>query len=239
MIINKYESRYKNDKRVAIYPVEFVVRAFLGTYPDLHMPKDQYDDKRILDLGYGDGRNMPLLSNLGMKIHGVEISEDINRHVQERLAILGIQAELKVGTNAHIPYDDGYFQYALACHSCYYVEPGDTFSDNLAEIARVLEPEGFFIASLPMSDTYILNNAKPLSDGHYEITNDPYGLRNGTVFRAFASEEEIRKALAPFFKDFSIGYCNDMFWGIHQKIWTVVCRCLKNPNTENHKCIRN
>lgn len=223
MLKNTYASRYSNDKRVAIYPVEFVVRAFLGTYPELRMPKE-YDDRHILDLGYGDGRNMPLLSNLGMKIWGVEISEDINRHVQDRLTKLGIQAELKVGTNAHIPYDDSFFQYVLACHSCYYVEPGDTFSDNIAEIARVLEPSGFFIASLPMLDTYILNGAKPLPDSHFEITNDPYGLRNGIVFRAFSTEYEIRETLAPFFTDFSIGYCNDMFWGIHQKVWTVVCR---------------
>ncbi|MBU2623846.1 MAG: class I SAM-dependent methyltransferase [Proteobacteria bacterium] len=196
------------------------------------MPKDEYNGKRILDLGYGDGRNMPLLSNLGMKIHGVEISKDINWHVQERLAILGIQAELKTGTNAHIPYNESFFQYVLACHSCYYVEPGSTFSDNLAEIARVLETSGFFIASLPMSDTYILNGARPLPDGHYEITNDPYGLRNGTVFRVFDSEEEIQETLAPFFNDFCIGYCDDMFWGIHQKVWTVVCRRLKNKSSE-------
>lgn len=232
MIINEYVSRYSSDKRVAIYPVEFVVRAFLGTYPNLHMPKDEYNGKRILDLGYGDGRNMPLLSNLGMKIHGVEISEDINRHVRERLARLGIQAELKTGTNVHIPYNDEYFQFALACHSCYYVEPGDTFSDNLAEIARVIEPGGYFIASVPMRDTYILNGARPLPDGHYEITSDPYGLRNGTVFRAFDSEEEIRETLSPFFHNFSIGYCDDMFWGIHQKVWTVICRRLKRKSGE-------
>lgn len=227
MLKEGYSKRYKSNRITAVYPVEFVVRAFLGTYPDLHMPKDEYDRKRILDLGYGDGRNMPLLSNLGMKIHGVEISEDINQHVRARLAILGILAELKTGSNAHIPYDDAYFQYALACHSCYYIEPGDTFSDNIAEIARVLEPSGFFIASLPMIDTYILNGAKPLPDGHYEITNDPYGLRTGTIFRAFDSEEEIRETFSPFFHNFSIGYCNDMFWGIHQKVWIVVCRRLK------------
>jgi len=226
-----YSQKYEADKSNAVYPVEFVVRAFLGTYPEIRMPKE-YDGKRILDLGYGDGRNMPLLSNLGMKIHGVEISEDINRHVRARLAMLGIQAELKTGTNAHIPYDEYFFQYVLACHSCYYVEAGDTFRDNLAEIGRILEPGGYLIASLPMRDTYILKSAKRLPGGHYEITNDPYGLRNGTIFRVFDSEEEIRETLAPFFYDFSVGYCNDMFWGIHQKVWTVVCRRLKNKSME-------
>jgi len=232
MLKDKYAKRYESDDMTHLYAVEFVVRAFLGTYPDLHMPKDQYNGKRILDLGYGDGRNMPLLSNLGMKIHGVEISEDINRHVRKRLESLGIQAELKTGSNAHIPFEKSFFQYVLACHSCYYVEAGDTFADNLAEIARVLEPRGFLIASLPMTDTYILNGAKPLPQGHYQIANDPYGLRNGTVFRAFASEDEIRGTFAPFFNDFSIGYCDDMFWGIHQKVWTLVCRKLKNDSVE-------
>lgn len=224
LINNKYSSRYTSDKTNAVYPVEFVVRAFLGTYPDLHMPRDQYAGKRILDLGYGDGRNMPLLNNLGMKIHGVEITEDINRHVKKRMRALGIRSELKVGTNAHIPYGDGYFQYLLACHACYYVEPGDQFSDNLAEMARVLKPGGYLIASLAMKGSYILKGAKPLPGGHYEITNDPYGLRNGTIFRVFHSRQEIRNVFSEYFTDLDIGYCNDMFWGIHQKVWTLVCR---------------
>ena len=230
LLSRKYASRYTSDKENAVYPVEFVVRAFLGTYPDLHMPRDRYMDQRILDLGYGDGRNMPLLNNLGMKIHGVEIAAGINRHVQNRLKALEIHAELKVGTNAHIPYDSDYFQYVLACHSCYYIESGEQFCDNLTEIARILEPGGYFIASLPMKGSYILKNAKPLSDGHYEITNDPYGLRNGTVFRVFHSRQEIRKVFSYFFCDFNIGYCSDMFWGIHQKVWILVCRKKENKS---------
>jgi len=219
-----YELRYFKDKRVVVYPVEFVVRAFLGTYPELKMPKDSYSGKRILDLGYGDGRNMPLLFNLGFIIHGLEISDKIKRHVQERLTLLGINAELKTGTNAHIPYKDAFFQYILACHSCYYIEPGDTFTANIAEISRVLEPGGYFIASFPMPGSYILKGAKPLNDGHYKITDDPYGLRNGTVFRVFRNESEIQKNLVPFFNNFNIGYCDDMYWGINQKVWIVVCR---------------
>jgi len=223
--IEKHYADYYSDRNLTeVYPVEFVVRAFLGTYPDLRMPRGQYEGKRILDLGYGDGRNMPLLSDLGMEIHGVEISHAIHRHVQKRLTDLDIRADLRTGSNVQIPYEDGYFEYVLACHSCYYVKAGDTFDKNLGEIARVLEPGGFFVASLPMTDTFILKGAKPLPGGHYQINNDPYGLRKGVIFRAFASEREIQKAFQPFFYDLSIGYCDDMFWGIHQKVWTVVCR---------------
>jgi SAM-dependent methyltransferase len=221
---NSYAARYKADEAPAVYPVEFVVRAFLGTYPGLHMPRNDYRGRRALDIGYGDGRNMPLLSNLGMEIHGVEISEDINEHVRVRMDSLGIGVDLRLGTNAHLPYADQFFQYVLACHSCYYVEPGERFADNLAEIARVLEPGGYFIASLPMTSSYILKDAIALPDRHYEITSDPYGLRNGTVFRAFESAQEVEAELTGLFCDLDIGFTDDDFWGIRQKLWVVVCR---------------
>ena len=219
-----YTSRYIADQRISIYPVEFVVRAFLGTYPDLQMPRNEYEGKKVLDLGYGDGRNMPLLHDLGFSVFGVEIADDINNHAQARLSSLGVEAELKTGKNHHIPYDNSFFDYVLACHSCYYIESGTSFEDNLAEIARVLQVDGYFIASLPMTDTYILQDASFLGDGYYKISRDPYNLRNGTVFRAFSQEEEICNAFSPLYKNFCIGFCDDFFWGIRQKVWIIVCQ---------------
>ncbi|PLX98699.1 MAG: hypothetical protein C0623_11900 [Desulfuromonas sp.] len=224
MITKEYAKRYAEDKTSAVYPVEFVVRAFLGNYPATCINDDNFEGKKILDIGYGDGRNMPLLNNIGMEIHGIEIADEINQHVRDRLDALGINATLKKGANANIPYEDGFFNYVLACHACYYVEQGDTFDTNLDEISRVLEPGGKFIASLAMTGSYILKDAKQLDPGHYEITNDPYGLRNGTIFRAFDSEIEIKEALSPFFNDIVVGYCDDLFWGLHQKVWTVICK---------------
>ena len=230
MLKEGYAERYAQDKRRTLYPVEFVVRAFLGTYPDLQMPKGEYAGKRLLDLGFGDGRNFPLFRDLGMKIHGVELSDEINRSAQERLDHMDVEAEFKVGSNSRIPYPDGYFQFLVACHSCYYVEPRQSFADNLAEIARVIESGGYFVASLPMKDGYILKDAKPLADHHFEITQDPYGIRNGTTFRVFEDEEDIRETMGKYFYDIRIGYCDDMYWGINQKVWVVVCRRQRRKN---------
>ncbi len=222
-IISAYNDYYTKSQLVHVYPVEFVVRTFLGRYPNLALDKSNYIDKRILDLGYGDGRNMPLLFNLGFKVFGVEISDEINQATKNRLQALDIPAELKTGHNANIPFPDNYFQTILACHACYYVAEGQTFTDNLNEINRVLEENGMFVCSLPFRDSYILENADVLSDGHFRIKNDPYHLRNGTIFRAFNDEEEIKQTLNDYFTDFRIGFCNDNFYGIHQKVWIVTC----------------
>jgi ubiquinone/menaquinone biosynthesis C-methylase UbiE len=219
----KYSAFYEARKSAHVYAVEFVVRSFLGSYPRLRTNPALYLGQKILDLGFGDGRNMPLFSDLGMEVHGVEISEDICRRAAERLAALGYSIEARVGWNHKIPYADAYFDQVVACHACYYVEPGTTFQDNITEIARVSKPGGRFVFSAPMATSYILNEAIPLGDGHMQIAKDPYGVRTGYVMRKFDSAAEIEVALTPFFTDVRVGAARNDWWGIDEQVWIVVC----------------
>ena len=221
-IISRYNQYYSKRADIHVYPFEFVVRTFLGSYPNLKMDRSRYAGSKILDLGYGDGRNMPLLSNLKFQIYGIEISEEINKLADERLKLLGIDAELKVGTNDQIPYHENFFDYVLACHSCYYIKANTTFDDNLSEISRVLKQKGIFCASLPMPDNFIFKNAEALPEGYFRIVNDPYGIRNGTVQKTFFNEQEIIKKFSTFYYDITIGYCIENFFGINLKVWIIV-----------------
>ena len=56
-------------------------------------------------------------------------------------------------------------------------------------------------------------------DGHYRITHDPYGVRNGSVVRAFASREEVSEGLGVHFGDLALGLCENDFYGIYEKMW--------------------
>lgn len=223
-LAKRYTEFYQSRSPARVYPVEFVVRAFLGNYPRL--PRDQASSRglTVLDLGFGDGRNLPLLYDLGMQVFGVELSDDICTFAKARMESLGIPVDLRVGRNKAIPFDDARFDVVLACHSCYYVDRGSHFRDNVAEIARVLKPGGKFVFSVPIGTSFILREAKTLGDGHMEIVNDPYGLRNGNILRKFDSEDEIKAALSPQFARFSIGSCRNDFWGIEEHVWIVVCR---------------
>lgn len=218
-----YADFYSERNPSKVYPVEFVVRTLLGTYPHLKLDRSVYRGAKILDLGFGDGRNMPLLHDLGFVIHGVEISEEICRLTKHRMEKLGVPARVETGSNSRIPFSDETFDFILACHACYYVSPGESFADNLREITRVLRPGGRFVFSLAKTDTYVLKNAVSLGNGHYQITHDPYGLRSGGVFRAFASRQEIVDELGDSFHDFALGLCENDFYGIYEKIWIGTC----------------
>jgi SAM-dependent methyltransferase len=218
-------------KRAApdVYPVEFVVRTLLGTYPGLDVDRSTYAGAKILDLGFGDGRNMPLLANLGFEVSGVEISDEICEQTAARLGRLGIAGELRTGSNSAIPFATDTFDFVLACHSCYYVKDGERFEDNLREIGRVLRPGGRFVFSLAKRNTYILEGATALDDGHYRIALDPYGVRRDTIFRAFGSREEVRKELEPYFHEIALGLCENDWYGIEEKVWIGTCLRRSDP----------
>jgi SAM-dependent methyltransferase len=202
-IEGKYDDFYRTRNPEYVYPVEFVVRAFLGNYPRLKNNKAAYP---------------------GTRVSGVEISQEICDLTQARMKGLGVEVELNVGRNHSLPYDDRTFDTVLACHACYYIDPGTRFTDNLREIARVMKDGGSFVFSIPIGTSYIMRGARHLGDGHMEIANDPYGVRNGYVLKKFDSEDEIRAGLSPAFSDFEIGSCRNDFWGIEEHVWIVRCR---------------
>lgn len=216
-------SDYYRKQNIKVYPSEFVIRSFLGSYPAHKIDRSTLPGKKILDLGFGDGRNMPLLADLGMEVHGVEVTQSICDLITRRMADMGVTIEARVGRNQQLPYDDACFDYVLASSSCYYIDPGHTYSDNLDEISRVLKPGGLFVHSLPMPSTFIMEGARDLGDGHMQITQDPYGVRVGAILKKFDSPEEIERYLAPKYADIRIGSCRDDYWGSKVHLWLVVC----------------
>lgn len=220
-----YAAHYA-EKRSAVhtYPVEWVVRTFLGTYPRLHMDRARYPGGHVLDLGFGDGRNFPLFHNLGMRISGVEIADDIVEPVRRKFDAAGVQTDLRVGRNTRIPFDAGVFDFVVACHSIYYVSPGECLEDNLAEVARVIAPGGTLVASFPTATCFLVEGAKDVGKGHVEIANDPLGLRIGAIVRPFDSSAEVASTLSPWFETLALGECRDDYYGLRHDMWIAACR---------------
>ena len=225
-IIKGYTDYYTRSSG-GIYPTEWLIRTFKGSYPELSFNPKELKGKPFLEMGFGEGRNMPLFHELGFDIHGIEISNEICKVAKKRLNALNIEVDLRVGFNHLTPFDDQTFECIVSCHSFYYVSPGTTFEDNIKEVVRILKPGGWFIADLVDSECYLFNGANYIDQGLYECITDPFGgIRDGALFQAFDSSIDIKKMFSKYFGEFSFGTQKNNFYGSQQNHHLLVCRKL-------------
>lgn len=222
-INSSYTRHYAERTHTKVYPTEFVVRTFLANYPQLNFRKPMPGDK-ILDIGFGDGRNTAFLCDCQLVVRGIEITQEIVVQTQVRLSQFGYNPDLRVGRNSSIPFEDETFDYILACHCCYYCDEGQTLHDNLKEYSRVLKKDGFLIASVANKSSFIFKGAEELSDGSMRITNDPYNNRNGYRLHAFSSEADLENYFSEYFKNFSFGSADNNYYGLSERLFWVVCQ---------------
>jgi len=221
-INGNYTDFYKKKKSERLYPTEFVVRTFLASYPGLNASLKE--NGKVLDIGFGDGRNSVFLANEGHSVYGIEITSEIVDMLKKRFEDLKLSGIFEVGRNNNIPFKDNLFDTILACHSSYYIDEDDSFDNNLFEISRVLKKDGYFITSLPNNDSYILKDGDRFDDGSVIVKKDPYDNRNGYKLQSFTSTKDIKSRLSKYFYNFSFGFGHNNWYGIDEKVFWVVCQ---------------
>jgi SAM-dependent methyltransferase len=98
----------------------------------------------VLEIGFGPGRTLGLLAERGARVTGVDVSEEMVRLAGRRNAELVRTGDLTLhrGDGVMLPVQDNSQDAVLSVHNLYFwPEPEAT----IAEIARVLRPEGRFI----------------------------------------------------------------------------------------------
>ena len=78
-----YINHYLNIK--GVYPSVFELKMFLGKNPDLDLRDEDFHGKLILDVGFGDGRDLVLFHNLGFEVFGLEVNEQVVEHAKRKL----------------------------------------------------------------------------------------------------------------------------------------------------------
>jgi ubiquinone/menaquinone biosynthesis C-methylase UbiE len=225
-IHKNYDKFYNSQNHTLLYPTEFVVRIFLANYKNLKFNKPKVGAK-ILDVGFGDGRNTLFLCQQKLDVYGIEITQGIVDKANSRFKQLEWHPDLMVGDNENIPFDDCFFEYVLACHSMYYCSSGSKFEDNLLEYYRVMKPSSWLIASIANYNSLLFKDSTKTERGTYIIRNDPYKNRNGSELFAAESTDQIIEKLSPYFNNFSFGSSKCSYFG-HSDESVFWLTCQKN-----------
>ena len=104
-------------------------------------------DKRILDLGCGDGCHLVFLAKWGFTMYGLDYAPTALRLTREWLSKEDLDADLKCADMSSIPWQDGHFDAVIATmvidHNSL-----EEIRATLGEVFRVLKPGGYFLATV-------------------------------------------------------------------------------------------
>ena len=218
-----YEKYYDNKKISKLYPTEFLIRIFKGNYPNFSILKKQkYKKKLILDLSFGDGRNLSFLKDLGFNVFGSEISQKIIDNFKKKNYIKNIK--LKVGDNTSLPFKNSNFNYVLAWNSFYYLQKNTSIFDNLLEISRIIKKNGFFIGTSPILSTYYFKKNSKINAYKYQIKNDYLNIRNNSYLCGIKDKNDLKKILKVNFKNINIAHSFNNYFGIEENLLVFCCQ---------------
>jgi ubiquinone/menaquinone biosynthesis C-methylase UbiE len=185
-----------------LWPCENLIRLFKGKY--ISDFERSFENKKLLEVGFGSGNNLNFFNTLGLKLFGTEVSQDICDNYSKKLASLSISAILREGTNTSIPLEDNYFDYLVSWNVIHYENSEENMIKAIKEYSRVLKPGGRFFISTTGPENSILRNSIKISNHLYRITrNDTF--REGEIYFYFDDESSINNYFSINFTDIKIG----------------------------------
>lgn len=106
--------------------------------------------RRVLVLGIGTGRELPALLDTGHEPVGIDVSPAMIAKCNERSRKVPI---VEADFYERLPFDDASFDAAIALHGTLAHPPRPGAHAALAaELARVLAPDGAFVAEVPAAE---------------------------------------------------------------------------------------
>jgi len=132
---------------------------------------------RILEVGCGAGANLWYLAREGFNAYGIDGSASAIKKAAALLSKDGLSAELKVGDISSLPYAAGFFD-AVIDVECLYANSRKDAEKILAEIKRVLKPQGVFYSRTIADDVHVGKSRKMLGSKEYtEVSDGPLAGR--------------------------------------------------------------
>lgn len=212
-----YELYQKKGDQLA-YPSETLVCLFKGDY--VTGQKLDYEGKSVLDVGFGGGNNTLFLASLGMQVSGIEIHQNICDSASKEFLNLGLQVDLRVGTNQEIPFENNSFDFLVSWNVLHYEGTEEGIKAGIKQYARVLKPGGRLFLSTTGPQHKILKNGQTLGNHLYQIGRDE-DFRKGQVHFFFDNINYLEFYFSWCFQELQFGRIEDMLFREKLDWWLV------------------
>jgi ubiquinone/menaquinone biosynthesis C-methylase UbiE len=132
--------------------------------------------QRILEIGYGSGLLMPTLASVCDELYGLDLEPE-PPGLRARLEQLGVKPRDLVQADVQkMPFADGFFD-AVVAFSIFEHLKGHELGPALAEVARVLSPQGQLLVGCPavhkvMNAAFSAIGFSNIEQHHFSTIND-------------------------------------------------------------------
>jgi ubiquinone/menaquinone biosynthesis C-methylase UbiE len=224
-----WDSSYGRRENFVFSPSDEVVR-FVSRYLRRRVGLDEIVDiypgakgARVIDIGCGIGRNMIFGTEMGLEMHGNDLSAKAVEVAKDWLASkIGPEESRKrlvANDIRKLPWPDKYFAHAIS-DSALDSMPFEIAQEGLGEIARLVRQGGLFYCNFISGDE---TGRDPNFNGE-EIVNTTH--ENGTI-QSYFNSSKIHLLLEPQFEIISceLHQVSDPVSNARSGRWHVVARC--------------
>jgi SAM-dependent methyltransferase len=200
-------NQFASSGQELLWPSETLVRLFKGNYvPGLD--RANLAGKQALDVGFGNGNNLVFLASLGLRLSGTEVDPRIVEAAAAKLKRIGHEADLRIGTNRSLPFEDGTFDFLVSWNVIHHEDNEADIDAAILEYRRVLAPGGRFFICTTGPDHKILLNSVRLGPHRYQIGR-PDDFRAGQAYWYFEDAATITEKFGASFSDVLVGRTHD------------------------------
>ena len=179
-----------------VFPSVLALKLFLGHNPNFSFRDKDLKGKKILDIGFGDGRDLDLFCKLEMEVYGVEVDPKVVEHTSSKFKSRGLSVSLQTGTNNKTGFQSEVFDIIYASASIYYLlDKTHRIQQTYEHCSNILKTGGYFVGSVSCSDNHTAVDAIKLDNNRLILEDSFYKFRKGQYYHVYNSQEELKTDL--------------------------------------------
>jgi len=148
--------------------------------------------RRVLDIGCGTGRHLLYLAGRGFAVTGTDNSPKAMSICRERLAEIGLEADLIEIDMMAMDFGEGAFEGAISAHVIHHTDYA-TLQKIIDKITRYLTPGGYFAWITPTPRHHDWGRGQEIEPGTWVSPE----LEDGTPHH-YCTEEEVQALLQAY-----------------------------------------